>query len=88
MEPPERSERIPAPGAGCARYGSFGRRLSRHSRNSAAAASHAYEYAVENGKLRALIHEPGAGYSGYTEAEAKTEQARLDAAGCGVGSAG
>lgn len=49
---------------------------------------HAYEYAVENGKLRALIHEPGAGYSGYTEAEAKTEQARLDAAGCGVGSAG
>lgn len=49
---------------------------------------HAYEYAVENGKLRALVHEPGKGYSGYTEEEAKTEQARLDAAGCGVGSAG
>lgn len=49
---------------------------------------HSYEYAVENGKLRALVHEPGKGYSGYTEEEAKTEQARLDAAGCGVGSAG
>ena len=49
---------------------------------------HSYEYAVENGKLRALVHEPGNGWSGYTEEEAKTEQARLDAAGCGVGSAG
>ena len=49
---------------------------------------HCYEYAVENGKLRALVHESGAGYSGYTEEEAKAEQARLDAAGCGVGSSG
>ena len=40
-----------------------------------------------HGKLRALVHEPGAGYSGYTAEEAKAEQQRLDEAGCGVGSA-
>lgn len=47
---------------------------------------HSWEYAVENGKLRALEHEPGKGFSGYTPEEAAAEQARLDAAGCGVGS--
>ncbi len=47
---------------------------------------HLYEYAIENGKLRALEHEPGRGYSGYTAEEAAAEQARLDAAGCGIGS--
>ena len=44
-----------------------------------------YEYAVENGKLRALEHTPGDGFSGYTAEEAAAEQARLDAAGCGIG---
>lgn len=44
-----------------------------------------YEYAVENGKLRALVHIPGMGYSGYTEEECAAEQARLDALGIGVG---
>ena len=47
---------------------------------------HSYEYAVENGKLRALVHEPGDGWSGYTEEETAREQQRLDEAGCGVGS--
>jgi hypothetical protein len=47
---------------------------------------HRYEYAVENGRLRALEHEPGAGFSGYTPEEAAQEQLRLDEAGCGVGS--
>lgn len=46
-----------------------------------------YEYAVENGKLRALVHTPGMGYSGYTEEECMAEQARLDALGIGVGAA-
>ena len=46
---------------------------------------HRYEYAVEGGKLRALEHKPGMGFSGYTAEEAAAEQARLDAAGCGVG---
>ena len=46
-----------------------------------------YEYAVENGKLRALVHTPGMGYSGYTEEECAAEQARLDALGVGVGAA-
>lgn len=44
-----------------------------------------YEYAVENGRLRALVHTPGMGYSGYTEEECMAEQARLDALGVGVG---
>lgn len=44
-----------------------------------------YEYAVENGKLRALVHTPGMGYSGYTEEECAAVQARLDALGVGVG---
>lgn len=44
-----------------------------------------YEYAVENGRLRALVHTPGMGYSGYTEEECTAEQARLDALGVGVG---
>ena len=44
-----------------------------------------YEYAVENGKLRALENTPGDGFSGYTAEEAAAEQARRDAAGCGVG---
>ena len=44
-----------------------------------------YEYAVENGCLRALEHEPGAGFSGYTPEEAAAEQQRLDEAGCGTG---
>lgn len=48
---------------------------------------HQYEYAVENGKLRALVHTPGMGYSGYTEEECAAEQARLDALGVGVGAA-
>lgn len=48
---------------------------------------HRYEYAVENGKLRALVHTPGLGYSGYTEEECAAEQARLDALGVGVGAA-
>lgn len=47
---------------------------------------HSWEYAVEGGKLRALEHEPGKGFTGYTPEEAAIEQARLDAAGCGVGS--
>lgn len=45
---------------------------------------HSYEYAIENGRLRALIHSPGLGFSGYTEEERAKEQARLDELGVGV----
>lgn len=47
---------------------------------------HTYEYAIENGKLRALLNPPGRGFAGYTEEERAREQARLDALGAGVGS--
>ena len=44
-----------------------------------------YEYAVEDGKLRALVHEYGeGGFSGYTAEEQQREQARLDELGVGV----
>ena len=45
---------------------------------------HSYEYAIENGRLRALIHSPGLGFAGYTEEERAKEQARLDELGVGV----
>ncbi len=48
---------------------------------------HSYEYAIENGRLRALIHSPGLGFSGYTEEERAKEQARLDELGVGVNAA-
>ncbi len=41
--------------------------------------THTYEYAIENGRPRPLVHEPGYGYSGYAEKECADEQARLDA---------
>ncbi len=41
--------------------------------------THSYEYAIENGRPRPLVHEPGYGYSGYTKDECAKEQARLDA---------
>ena len=47
---------------------------------------HSYEYAIENGRLRALVNTPGMGFSGYTEEECAVEQARLDALGVGVNS--
>lgn len=47
---------------------------------------HSYEYAIENGRLRALVNRPGMGFSGYTEEECAVEQARLDALGVGVSS--
>ena len=47
---------------------------------------HSYEYAIENGKLRALLNPPGRGFSGYTEEEREQEQARLDELGVGVNS--
>lgn len=43
-----------------------------------------YEYAVEHGRLRAVVHGPGEGFAGFTPEEAAAEQARLDAAGVGV----
>lgn len=42
-----------------------------------------YEYAVESGRLRAVVHQPGDGFSGFTPEEAAAEQARLDEAGVG-----
>lgn len=47
--------------------------------------THQYEYSVEGGKLRALVHTPGMGYAGYTDEECAAEQARLDELGVGVG---
>lgn len=38
-----------------------------------------YEYAIEDGRPRPLIHEMGNGFSGYSEEECAKEQARLDA---------
>lgn len=46
---------------------------------------HRYEYLIEHGKLWALEHIPGMGFSGYTPEEAEEEQQRLDDAGCGLG---
>ena len=46
---------------------------------------HRYEYLIEHGKLWALEHIPGMGFSGYTPEEAEKEQQRLDDAGCGLG---
>jgi len=39
----------------------------------------AYEYAIEDGRPRPLVHEMGNGYSGYSEEECAKEQARLNA---------
>ena len=46
---------------------------------------HRYEYLIEHGKLWALEHIPGMGFSGFTPEEAEKEQQRLDDAGCGLG---
>lgn len=40
---------------------------------------HAYEYEVENGRPRPIVHIPGSGYSGYTKEECELEQARIEA---------
>ena len=49
-----------------------------------AADGRAWEYAVEAGKLRPLVHEAELGWAGFTPAEAEEELARLDALGAGI----
>ena len=38
-----------------------------------------YEYALEDGRLRPVVHGAGSGFDGFTPEEAGREQARLDA---------
>lgn len=61
-----------------------GRVLVRREEVYGMADHHVWEYAVENGRLLPQVHEPGAGWSGFTPAEAQEELARLEALGAGI----